>query len=225
MFFSNITSKDVSVVLVTSTYFSGIGNDSSLGTYSLTLGSTWWRWIQSPELDQKLFLASPSYHEESWKGVKNIRLILPEDVLVLLLGLGDPGLGWMFSDPDLLQGFWLFHLRPGIQIVHHVGASSTLPLHWVFSCSFPMRPSVPIPQCLRPRYLLSKFFPRATHIQIIYMAQDFWTDLMQSRQVFGRNRAIFYHRSKRNNRAIKWYSEPPSIGCLPSDKRFWIVRR
>ena len=38
--FSNITSGDVHVVLVTSMYFNGIRNDSSLGTYSLTLGST-----------------------------------------------------------------------------------------------------------------------------------------------------------------------------------------
>ena len=37
---SSITSKVVLVALVTSMYCSGIGNDSSLGTYSLTLGST-----------------------------------------------------------------------------------------------------------------------------------------------------------------------------------------
>ena len=38
-------------------------------------------------------------------GLKKIRLILLEDYLVLLLGLGDPRLRWMFSDPDLLQIF------------------------------------------------------------------------------------------------------------------------
>ena len=38
--FSNNTSWDVCVVLVTSTYFNGIGNDSSFSTYSLTLGTT-----------------------------------------------------------------------------------------------------------------------------------------------------------------------------------------
>ena len=37
---SSITSKLVPVALVTTTYRSGIGNDSSLGTYSLTLRST-----------------------------------------------------------------------------------------------------------------------------------------------------------------------------------------
>ena len=36
-------------------------------------------------------------------GLKKVRLIFLEDYLVLLLGLGDPGLRWMFSDPDLLQ--------------------------------------------------------------------------------------------------------------------------
>ena len=68
MFLSNITPKDVSVVRVTSIYFSGKGNDSSLGTYSLTLGSTWWRWMKLPVMDQKSFLASPSYHDESRSG-------------------------------------------------------------------------------------------------------------------------------------------------------------
>ena len=40
---SNNTSSDVWVDLTTSMLFNGIGNDSSLGTKSLTLGSTWWR--------------------------------------------------------------------------------------------------------------------------------------------------------------------------------------
>ena len=35
--------------------------------------------------------------------VKKTRLVLREYVLVLLLGLGCPGLRWMFSDPVLIQ--------------------------------------------------------------------------------------------------------------------------
>ena len=35
--------------------------------------------------------------------LKKIRLILHEDFLVLLLGLGCPGLRWMFSEHDLIQ--------------------------------------------------------------------------------------------------------------------------
>ena len=46
-------------------YFSRIGNDSSVGTWSLTRCSMWWRWTKSPEIDRKSFLASPSYHDES----------------------------------------------------------------------------------------------------------------------------------------------------------------
>ena len=38
-----ITSKVVLAALATSIYRNGIGNDSSLGTQSVTLGSTWWR--------------------------------------------------------------------------------------------------------------------------------------------------------------------------------------
>ena len=33
--------------------------------------------------------------------------------------------------------------------------------------------------------------------------------------VFRRNRVIFYHRSKRNYRAFKWFSESPLIRCHP----------
>ena len=36
-------------------------------------------------------------------GLKKIRLILHEDFLVLLLGLGNPRLRCMVSEPDLLQ--------------------------------------------------------------------------------------------------------------------------
>ena len=51
--------------------------------------------------------------------LKKIRLILLHDCFVLLLGLGDPGLRWMFSELDLLQRVSPFHLRLGIKIVHH----------------------------------------------------------------------------------------------------------
>ena len=68
--FSNITSNKKSVVLVTSIYFSGIGNNSSFGTYNLTLGTSWWRSIKLSEMEQKSFLTSPSYLDESRSGVQ-----------------------------------------------------------------------------------------------------------------------------------------------------------
>ena len=60
MRFSCLTSKFVWVVLDTSMCFSGVGNDSSLGDQSLTLGSTWWRNMKFPDMDQKSFIASPA---------------------------------------------------------------------------------------------------------------------------------------------------------------------
>ena len=65
MRFSYLTTKLVWVVLDTSMYFSGIGNDSSLGEWSLTLGSTWWRYMKFPDMDQKSFIASPTSGNES----------------------------------------------------------------------------------------------------------------------------------------------------------------
>ena len=55
--------------------------------------------------------------------------------------------------------------------------------------------------------------------------QDFRTELMQSRQVFGRNRAMFDHCSKRDNRSIKnGIPNRLSCGVFPSDKRSWMFR-
>ena len=80
-----------------------------------------------------------------------------------------------------------------------------------------MRPSPPIHQ-----------FPDSPRVWCIteeYTWQDFRAELMQSRQVFSRNRLIFFHRSKRNIWAIKWYSELPSHKVsFPSDKRSWTFR-
>ena len=49
----------------------------------------------------------------SLEDVVETLLILPENLDELLLELGDPVSKWMFSGPDLLQKFLLFHLRPG----------------------------------------------------------------------------------------------------------------
>ena len=63
--FSCATSKSVWIDLMTSIYFSGIRNDSSLGTYGSTLGSTWWRWMKFSWKDQKSFRASASSFDSS----------------------------------------------------------------------------------------------------------------------------------------------------------------
>ena len=46
--------------------FCGTENNSSLGEWSLTLGSTWWRYMKLPDMDQKSFIASPATGNESW---------------------------------------------------------------------------------------------------------------------------------------------------------------
>ena len=54
-------------------------------------------------MDQNHFLLQHRTTMSLELELKKTRLTLQEDVLVLLLGLGDPGLRWMCSQPDLLQ--------------------------------------------------------------------------------------------------------------------------
>ena len=58
-------------------------------------------------------------------------------------------------------------------------------------------------------------FPDFTRVQRIskeYTRQDFWTELMQSRQVFLRNTVIFYFR---NNGDTEWFAESPFVRSFP----------
>ena len=55
------------VFLETSIYFSGIENDSTLDAHSLTLESTCWPHMKSPEINQKSFRFSSTSGNESWK--------------------------------------------------------------------------------------------------------------------------------------------------------------
>ena len=145
-------------------------------------------------------------------GLKKTRLILLEGYLVLLLCLGCPGLRWMFSDPDLLQNFWLFHLRLGMW-TFHLSKAFTLPLYWALGRGVQMRPSPPILQS--HHYVYFPHFSGRQHISKEYTWQDFRTELMQSRKVFRRNSVIFGQFSKRDTWGVKRYSEPPFMVCLP----------
>ena len=71
-------------------------------------------------------------------------------------------LKWIFGFHDLCQTIWLFHLRLGRWKFHQFSVLS-LPLHWVIEHGFPTRPNFPA-QCMRPKCLLSKFFPHTTHV-------------------------------------------------------------
>ena len=67
------------------------------------------------EIDQKSLLVSPSYRDESSRRVEEDPSDSPRRLSCsFLIFLGDPGERWMFSDPDLLQKFSLFHLQLGV---------------------------------------------------------------------------------------------------------------
>ena len=107
---SCLTSKFVRVVLEASMYFSGIRNDSSLGEWSLTLGSMWWRYMKFPDMDQKSFLHR--HPEVSLEVVEEeTLLVLQENLFDFLLELGGPVSRWVLSVPDLFQKDWFVHLR------------------------------------------------------------------------------------------------------------------
>ena len=62
---SSCSCKEVFFALVTTIFRGGIGSDSSFGTWSVTLGSTWWRWTWFPVIDQKSFRTALSSGNES----------------------------------------------------------------------------------------------------------------------------------------------------------------
>ena len=85
-------------------YSSGMENDSSLGEYSLTpgsttLGPTTWRYTKLPDMDQN---RSELYRhpEVSREIVEKILLILHENQRDPLLELVAAVSRWMFSVPD-----------------------------------------------------------------------------------------------------------------------------
>ena len=60
------TSRFLCVVLVTSMYRSGIGDVSTFGTYRRTRGTTRWRYMWSPSIDEKSWRTSVIRHFVYW---------------------------------------------------------------------------------------------------------------------------------------------------------------
>ena len=136
-------------------YFSGTRNDSSLGESSLTLGSTWWRQMKFPDMDQKSFIASPASGNESWGGGRD-----PSDSPRKSLW-PSPRIGCFRIKVDVLSS-----RSPPIKNLIRPSATGKIVLflreisplsHSVFSSRFPMRPSSPNPQGLQPLCHPSKF--------------------------------------------------------------------
>ena len=149
-----------------------------------------------PEIDQESFLASPSPGDElcggdpsdsPWRCPCSCPRSMLSQIEMDVLGTWSP--------PDSLN----FFIRDRKN--HHFGAL-TLTLHWVSQHGFLMRPSFPIPQCLRPKCLLSRFL-RVQRTAKEYTWQDFLVELVESRRAFGRNRVIFDHRTRWNYWSIR----------------------
>ena len=147
-------------------YFSGKGNDSSLGTCSLTLGSTWWRWMQFPDMHGPEIISSFAIIRrwvlKWWRSVRRLLCSSPRsgrsrtEVDVLRT----------WSPPDRFtvpSATWSLKFP----LLCGVGTSFALSLSaWISDASIFSNP-----QCLRPRCLLSRFSPRATHTQGIYLVK------------------------------------------------------
>ena len=196
------TSKFVCVVLVTSTYFSGSGNVPSFGTWSWTRGSTWWRQVKCPSVDQKSLRTSASSFLSStgWDFST-----FPEGLLWDLHSLEvGPALERILELHSLsFRQFLLFHLRLGICFYHFLAL--LFPLHWAFGHGFLIRPNFPAPQCLQPIYILTKFpsannaYPRSIPFK------TFLTKLVEPWLVLRGNRMIFNHCVKRNDQAFNLF--------------------
>ena len=80
----------------------------------------------------------------------------PKYNFVSLVVQDAPGWRSVVSDIDLLQMFWLFHLRWG-ESNFHLSSALPIPLHWDFWLAFLMCPSPSFLQCLRSYCFLPRF--------------------------------------------------------------------
>ena len=142
--------------------------------------------------------------------LQKTRLVLLENYLVILLGLGCPGLKWMFlrswPSPEIstvpsATGNMKFPLLIGVITSFAVNL-----FPWISDASISSNSSISATD-------VSPFQipPRVERISKEYTWQDFRTKLMQSRKVFCRNKVIFDHCSKRYYWSVQRHSEPPFI--------------
>ena len=141
-----------------------------------------------------------------------VRLILPEEFLVLLLVPDDPGLKWMVSDVVLLQRFWLFHLRLGI-LKNFMGVNTSLALSllaWISDASIRSNSSMSATR-MSPFQIPSAFNASPRNFTGKTFGPN-WCNLDWSFTEIG-----WYSTIAPNGYywSVKWYSEPLLIGCLP----------
>ena len=190
------------VLLTTSTYSSGIENDPSFGTWSLTFGSTWRRKIQVQTVVQ-ISSVSVSY---DWD---------PSDSLWRTSLCSSPPAGWSWTEVVHRKTWSLPDNWPRKWSFHHFSAREP-PSRWVSEHGFPTRRHSPARQCLRPWCLFFQKPPRIQHTSHEGYWQNFLAKLVESWLVLGRNRMLLNHRSERNYGPMKWSSESPFIRCFPA---------
>ena len=217
---SCVTSKFVCVVLETSMYFSGIGNDSSLGEWSLTLGSRWWWYMKFPDMDQKSFRASPPSRSESWGSGGGDPSDYPRKSL-----WSSPRIGWSRIKVDVLSSWSppTNFIRPSaagnMNFPFSFGKSDFLCIE-SFCVDF---------RCVHRFQLLNvcnhQFtLPNSTRVQSISNEQfkwDFLSKLMDSWLVFRRDRVIL---NQPNGMIGPSKGSPKRLSheVFPSDKRSWM---
>ena len=84
-------------------------------------------------------------------------------------------------------------------------------LHWASEHGYPTRPTCPAPQCLRPKYLLSRFTSRTMHVRGIFQVK-------LSCQTGG---VLTGLRQKYDDDILSLHGSPNRVswGVFPSDKR------
>ena len=187
------------VILETSIHFSGIENDFTLDAQSLTLESTWWPHVKSPEINQKSFRFSPASGNESWKcggggdpsesprkswwrfpriGWSRVKVnffnswSLPES-LIRPSGAGKMNYPFSFLCIESFHhGFWCVHLFQLLKV--------------------------------RNQYVSFENSHRIQDIVEEYSRKYFLPKLMDSRLVFRGNRMIFIQGSNWKDLSLKW---------------------
>ena len=205
---SNITSKDVRVFLVTSIFqwnkerfFSRHVHFNS-GFHIMTVNEVSW---DRPKIT--LGFTIIPWWVLSWGWRRPFWFF--EELLVLLLCLGCPGLKWMFSDLDLLKkkkiDCCICDWEDEMVTLHR---RSHFPLHWAFWRGFQTRP--PAFQCRRPECLVSRFTaPNWCSLDLSFAEME-WYSTIAPDGITGPLNGI-------PNRL--------SYGDFPSSRRSWIFRR
>ena len=184
-----------------------------------------WLWVQrdggiwSFLTWTKSHLSLHRHPEVSLEVVEETLLVLQENQDYSLLKLVDAVPRWMFSAPDLLQGFWFVRLRLEKWIFNFLWEISPLFIESFLSW-FLIRPPFPTPQCLQPICPPAyRVYPRNNPGKTFFPN---WWILGWSFAEIG-----LYSTNEPNGMIgpLKGSPKRLSYGVFPWDKRSWMFRR